>query len=140
MNARPSTTVGIDIEPTERDLDNVMRDLQKSWTSTLTVRRISKEDVGYREIFIALNGQSIGYLAHGDELTREVPPGTHTLKAHNTLFSKTVTFTVGAGDHASFIAINKAGRGTYSVWALFFGFLGAGPLYLTFEREGAIPN
>jgi hypothetical protein len=132
------TTIDIDSEPTARDLDNVMRDLQKSWTSTLTVRRQSKDDVGYREIFIALDGHSLGYLAHGDELTREIPPGAHRLKAHNTLFSKTVEFTVGVGEHASFIAANKAGRGTYSMWALFFGFLGAGPLYLTFERESTV--
>jgi hypothetical protein len=32
-------------------------------------------------------------------------------------------------------AINRAGWGTYSVWALFIGFLGAGPLYLTLERQ-----
>lgn len=136
MNDRALTTV--DIEPTERDLDHVMRDLQKSWTATMTVRRQSKDDVGYREIFIALDGHSLGYLSHGDELTREISPGAHRLKAHNTLFSKTVEFTVGVGDHAGFIAANKAGRGTYSMWALFFGFLGAGPLYLTLERDSRI--
>ena len=130
-----SITTDLDLEPTAQDLDNVMRSLQKSWTSTLTIRRTSKEDVGYREIFILLDGQSLGYLAHGDEMTREIPPGAHTIKAHNTLFSKTLEFTVGVGDHASFIAINKEGRGTYSVWAFLVGFLGAGPLYLTFERE-----
>ena len=126
------------IEPTRQELDDVMGQLQKSWTSTLTVRRKSKDDVGYREIFVALDGQSLGYLSHGDELTREIVPGRHTLKGHNTLFSKTVDFTVGVGDHASFIAANRAGRGTYSMWALFFGFLGAGPLYLTFERESLV--
>jgi hypothetical protein len=136
VNDRVLTTVGV--EPTASDLDAVMRDLQKSWTSTLTVRRKSKDDVGYREIFILLDGQSLGYLSHGDELTREIPPGRHTLKAHNTLFSKTVEFSVGVSDHASFIAANKAGRGTYSMWALFLGFLGAGPLYLTFERESVV--
>ncbi len=136
MNDRVLTTV--DIEPTRQDLDDVMGQLQKSWTSTMTVRRKSRDDVGYREIFILLDGQSLGYLSHGDELTREILPGKHTLKAHNTLFSKTVDFAVGVGDHASFIAANKAGRGTYSMWALFFGFLGAGPLYLTFERESLV--
>jgi hypothetical protein len=135
---RVSSTVDLDVEPTSQDLDSVMRDLEKSWTSTLTIRRTPNEDVGYREIFIALDGQSLGYLAHGEELTREIPPGTHTLKAHNTLFSKTVEFTVGVGDHASFMAINKAGWGTYSVWAFFFGFLGAGPFYLTVERESVV--
>jgi hypothetical protein len=122
------------IEPSAEDLDGVMRDLQRSWKSTLTIRRTSNEDVGYREIFILLDGQSLGYLAHGDEMTREIQPGRHTIKAHNTLFAKTLEFVLGAGDHASFMAINKEGRGTYSIWAFLLGFLGAGPLYLTFER------
>ena len=39
------------------------------------------------------------------------------------------------GEHARFMAVNRAGWGTYSVLAFFIGFLGAGPLYLTFERE-----
>ena len=126
-----------DIEPTAHDLDAVIRDLRKSWTSTITIRRQSREDVGYREIIVSLDGESLGILYYGDELTREISPGAHRLKAHNTLFSKTLEFTVGVGEHANFIAVNKPGPGTYSVWAFFIGFLGAGPLYLTFEREGA---
>jgi hypothetical protein len=35
------------------------------------------------------------------------------------------------GEHAKFVAINKAGFGTFG----FMTFLGASPLYLTFERE-----
>jgi len=36
------------------------------------------------------------------------------------------------GEQARFVAINRAGWGTYSV----LGWIGAGPLYLTFERAG----
>ena len=35
------------------------------------------------------------------------------------------------GEHAKFVAINKAGFGTFG----FMTFLGASPLYLTFERD-----
>jgi hypothetical protein len=48
-----------------------------------------------------------------------------------------VEFTAAVGEHVSFMAINRPGFGTYSVWAFLVGFLGAGPLYLSFEREGA---
>jgi hypothetical protein len=124
-----------EVEPTERDIDDVVRDLEKSWKALITVRRQSKQDVGYREIYVSLDGEALGILNHGDVITRETTPGRHRLQAHNTLFWKTLDFTLGVDEHATFIAINRAGFGTYSVLAFFFGFLGAGPFYLTFERE-----
>ena len=126
-----------EVEPTAGDIDDVVRDFERSWTATITVRRQSKDDVGYREIFVSLDGESLGILRHGDVVTRETSPGPHRLQAHNTLFWKTLEFTLAVGEHASFIAINRAGFGTYSVLAFFIGFLGAGPFYLTFERESA---
>ena len=123
-------------QPTTQDIDDIIRHLQKTWTSTLTIKRQSKEDVGYREVIVSLNGEHLAILNHGDVITREIPPGTHRIKAHNTLFSKTLDFTVNVGEHASFTAENRAGFGTYSMLAFFIGFLGAGPLYLTFTRDG----
>jgi hypothetical protein len=125
------------IEPTQGDLDSIIEQLKQSWTATVTVRRQSRKDVGYREIFVSLDDQEIAILRHGEEVTREVAPGQHRLKAHNTLFRKTIDFSLNVGEHASFIAINRAGFGTYSVLAFF---LGGGPLYLTFERETPIPS
>ena len=124
-----------EIEPTEKDIDDIVHDLEKSWTAAITVRRQSKDDVGYREIHVSLDGESLGILRYGDVITRETTPGRHRLQAHNTLFWKTLEFTLGVDEHARFIAINRAGFGTYSVLAFFIGFLGAGPFYLTFERE-----
>jgi hypothetical protein len=124
-----------ELEPTKQDIDDIVRDLERSWKAVITVRRQSKEDVGYREIYVSLDGESLGILRHGDVITRETTPGAHRLQAHNTLFWKTLEFTLGVDEHASFIAVNRAGFGTYSVLAFFIGFLGAGPFYLTFERE-----
>ena len=97
-----------EVEPSVQDLDNVVSDLTRSWTATVTVRRQSEEDV---------------------------EPGPHRLRVHNTLFKKTIEFTLAGGEHARFTATNRAGWGTYSVWAFWIGFLGAGPFYLTLERE-----
>ena len=127
--------VGTATEPSAQDIDDLLRDLERSWTATITVRRQSPHDVGYREVFISLDGESLGILRYGDIITRDTTPGPHRLQAHNTLFWKTLEFTLAVGEHATFIAVNRAGWGTYSVLAFFIGFLGAGPFYLTFERE-----
>ena len=124
-----------EVEPSVQDLDNVVSDLTRSWTATVTVRRQSEEGVGYREIFVLLDDEPIGVLRHGDVLARDVQPGPHRLRVHNTLFKKTIEFTLAGGEHARFTATNRAGWGTYSVWAFWIGFLGAGPFYLTLERE-----
>ena len=135
MKLIPTTTTSVP-EPTAADLDGIVRDLQNSWTSTITIRRQSRDDVGYREIFVSLDGEALGMLNHGDAITREIAPGPHRLQAHNTLFRKSLDVTLGVGEHASFTAVNRKGFGTYSILALFVGFLGAGPLYLVLEREG----
>jgi hypothetical protein len=123
-------------EPDAKDIDEIIHGLQKSWTATLTIRRQSREDCGYREVIVLLDGAHLGILHHGDVMTREIPPGRHRIRAHNTLFSKSLDFTVNVGGHAGFTAENRAGWGTYSMLAFFVGFLGAGPLYLTFKRDG----
>jgi hypothetical protein len=118
--------------PTSDEIDRVVRELEQSWPATITVRRSSTTDMGHREIYISLDGESIGVLRHGDTLSRDVQPGAHRLRAHNTLFWKTIDLTLAPGEQARFVAVNRAGFGTYSVLAFF---LGGGPIYLTFERE-----
>ncbi len=134
MQVTTTTTTTVP-QPTPRDLDEIIEGLETTWKATITVKRQSKEDVGYREVILLLDGAHLAILHHGDVVTREIPPGTHRLKAHNTLFSKTLDFTLDVGGYASFTAENRAGWGTYSMLAFFIGFLGAGPLYLTFTRD-----
>ena len=84
-----------------------------------------------RQIVVSLDGEPLATLLFGDEVTREIAPGEHRLRAHNTLFWKTVDLTLAAGEHARFAVVNRAGMGTFSL----LGLLGVGPLYLTFERQ-----
>lgn len=132
MSSRVVTTAPP--EPTVADLDGIVRQLTASWTSRVTVRReYPPTDIGLREIHVSLNGEWLGQLSPGQEVSREVPPGPHRLRVNNTLFWKTAEFTVKVGEEASFIASNREGLGTYSVFAFF---LGGMPIYLTLEREG----
>ena len=135
MKVITTTTTTVAPQPTKRDLDAIISGLETTWKATITIKRQSKEDVGYREVILLLDGEHMGILYHGDVITREIPPVAHRLKAHNTLFSKTLDFTLNVGEHASFTAENRAGWGTYSMLAFFMGFIGAGPLYLTFTRD-----
>jgi hypothetical protein len=123
-------------EPAAEEIDRIIRDLEASWKATITVRRQAPNDVGYREVFVSLDGEKPATLLnYGETLTLDVKPGPHRLSAHNTLFVKTIDFTVNVGEHATFTAINRAGFGTYSALAFFVGFLGAGPFYLTFVKD-----
>ena len=98
--------------------------------SRLTITRQSTDDVGFREIYVSLDGTRLGILRFGDAVTVDLSPGPHELRAHNTLFWKTHRILAKPGEHVRFTAINRAGWGTFGM--LFV--LGAMPVYLTFER------
>lgn len=132
--SRPSAPAGVDIapEPTAAELDDLITHLTSSWTATITVRRQSRADARIKSIYVSLDGERIAKLGVDQEVTRDVEPGRHTLRVHNTLFWRTVTFSLGVGEHASFMTTNRACALTYSVWAYV---LGTNIVYLTFDRE-----
>ena len=119
-------------EPTVADLDGVIEQLRKSWTARITVRRAAPFDVATKDIYVSLDGESLGLLGAGQDLSREVTPGPHRLRVHNTLFWKTLDVTVKVNEHVTFLAANRPGFGTYSVLAYL---LGTNIVYLTVERE-----
>jgi hypothetical protein len=127
----PDVTTPVAPEPTAADLSGLMRQLETSMVSRVTVRRQSKDDVGWRQIYVSLDDERIAVLTMGQDVTREVRPGRHRLRVHNTLFWRTCEFTVSMGEHVSFSTINRAGPGT---WSIGF-FLGTNPLYLTLARD-----
>jgi hypothetical protein len=96
----------------------------------VTVSRTSAIDLKDRQIYISLDGEQIAVLLFGESVAREVEPGEHYIRAHNTLFWKTIDFRLAPGEDAEFRVVNRAGAGTYAMLSL----LGTGPIYLTFER------
>lgn len=101
-----------------------------SQTATITISRRSENDVKQRHIFVSMDGERIAELEFGRAVTREVPPGRHSFRAHNTLVWKTLECDLKAGEHVQFIVVNKPGLATWAMLSL----LGTGPIYLTFER------
>jgi hypothetical protein len=100
-------------------------------SARITISRRDRDDVRQRQIVASLDGAPLGTLLFGDSVTREISPGVHRLRAHNTLFWKTREITIKPGEHARFKVVNRAGPGTFSL----LGLLGVGPLYLTLEPE-----
>jgi hypothetical protein len=119
----PGSRVGADLVRMSR---------RSHFVASITVSREAEEDVGFREVFIQVDGKDVGMLRYGDTLSHELPAGPHRIRAHNTLCWKTHNVVLQPGEHARFIAINRAGWGTFGLLM----FLGAAPVYLTFERAG----
>ena len=132
--ARLTTTVDIEAppNPTSDDLDLIVAQLRQSWTSRLSIRRTSEEDARLHQIYVSLDGARLAVLSAGQEVSKEITPGPHRLRVHNTLFWKTIDFTVAVGEHASFVTINRKGFGT---WSMFAYFIGTNLVYLTVDRE-----
>ncbi len=99
-------------------------------SATLTIARQSPDDIGIRQVFVSLDGADFGVLLNGESITKDVPPGDHKLKFHNTLVWKTVPVTLAPGEQLRLLVTNRAGWGTYALVAT----LGVGPIYLKVER------
>ena len=97
----------------------------------VTITRKDVDDVRDRQIVVSIDGERLGTLLFGQEASREIAPGPHRVKAHNTLFWKNHEVDLAPGEHARFIVVNRNGFGSFSLLGLF----GVGPLYISFERE-----
>jgi hypothetical protein len=98
--------------------------------ASVTISRTHAEDFGQRQLVVSLDGERLGDLLFGDAISREVAPGSHSLRVSNTLVWKTVAFDVTPGQQVRFEAINRTGKLTYPMLVIF----GAGPLYVTLRR------
>ena len=95
----------------------------------LTIHRTSDQDCRDRQVLFSLDGHKIGQLLYGQTLTQDIEPGTHRLRANNTLVWKTVEFLAPAGAHVHFTCINYAPAGTIYMLSLF----GVAPLLVALK-------
>lgn len=101
--------------------------------SRLIVRRRSDRDARQRQVYVSVDGGDLGMLVFGDEVVREIAPGSHLLKANNTLFWKSFPFEARAGEDVVISLVNYTPRGSMALLAV----LGVGLLFLSIEREPA---
>ena len=95
----------------------------------LTIHRTSEQDVKQRQVIFSLDGKRIAELLYGQTFTCEISPGSHKLRANNTLVWKTVDFLAPSGTHVHFTCINYAPRGLIYMLALF----GVSPLFVALK-------
>jgi hypothetical protein len=99
----------------------------------LIVSRTLEGDCGQRQVYVDLDGVSLGNLLAGERFTKEITAGRHSLKLNNTLVWKTVEFAAADDEIVEYRFANKAGR-----FALpFLAVMGVAPLYLAVERVPA---
>jgi hypothetical protein len=99
----------------------------------LIVSRTLAGDCGQRQVYVDLDGQSLGNLLDGERFVQEITAGRHFLKLNNTLVWKTIEFEAIDGETVEYRFANKAGR-----FALpFLAVMGVAPLYLAVERVTA---
>ena len=101
--------------------------------ATVTISRRAQDDLRVRQIYISVDGKTVAELLYGQTATVQVTAGHHRLRANNTLVWKTVECDLQPGEHATFDVANRPGFGTLTMLSL----LGAGPIYLRFERTVA---
>jgi hypothetical protein len=113
-----------------RDCVDGFFDRRDLYPASVTVTRTSEQDYKVRQLVVSIDGEHAGTLLWGDSLTRELGPGRHRIRVHNTLVWKTLEFVLGHGEQAFFEAINRTGPGTLAMTLV----LGLGPLYVTLRR------
>ena len=111
-----------------RDILRAMSDRAR-----LVVRRSPPGGLGDNyPITLWLDDQRVARLMPGERVERDLTPGRHRLRGHNTLLAKTIELDVAAGDEAHFAVTNRAG-----FWTALVALLGTGPMYVTFTRQPA---
>lgn len=107
-----------------------MNDSSQLPGARLLVTRNSERDVRNRQIFVSLDGTSVGDIVFGEKLQRDITPGPHYVRIHNTLFWKTIDFVAEPGETVHFETVNYSGKGFLGLVMI----LGVAPLFLAVER------
>jgi hypothetical protein len=78
----------------------------------LSISRLGSDDFQDRQIYLWVDGEAWGKIRYGRTMTREIAPGRHTVRAFNTLFSRTIEVEARPGEHVRLRCANgfpKAG-------------------------------
>jgi hypothetical protein len=84
----------------------------------LTVTRNAAGDFQDRQVYLYVDGELWGKVKYGRPMSREIPPGRHTIRAFNTLFSHTIEIDAVSGEHVRLRCKNGLGRGGWIMMVL----------------------
>ena len=126
---RPKTGLNdmvVEVDPGTQSAPQIKEDSTVPLAST-------QPQVNPDEFLASLDGDRIGDLLFSERLDRQIAPGPHHLRVHNTLFWKNLHFDAAPGETVHFEVVNYAGRGFLSLVLI----IGAAPLFLAVERKTA---
>ena len=81
-------------------------------TATISITRDTPDDIQDRWIRITIDDQPEEILRYGETLTRDVAPGRHRIKAHNTLSRDTIEIDAQPGEDIRIACHNAIARGS----------------------------
>jgi len=102
-------------------------------SAQLTIARRDADDFQDRQILLFVDDEPWGKVRYGGAVTRDIAPGTHRVRAFNTLFSKTLTLDVKPGEHVRL----RTGNGFPKAGWLLMMVLHVTYLLVRLERESA---
>ena len=97
----------------------------------LTITRNGKSDFQDRQVYLFVDGEPWGKVKYGREVTGEIAPGRHRVRAFNTLFSHTIEINAVPGEHVRLRCTN----GMPAAGWLLMIFLHVTALTVRLERE-----
>jgi hypothetical protein len=72
---------------------------QKINNAQLTISRNGARDFQDRQVYVFVDDEPWGKVRYGHAVSREIAPGTHRVRAFNTLFSHTIEVKALPGEH-----------------------------------------
>ena len=75
------------------------RSAPKINNAQLTISRNGAADFRDRQVYLFVDEEPWGKVRYGQELSREIAPGKHRVRAFNTLFSHTIEVNALPGEH-----------------------------------------
>lgn len=89
-----------------------------------------------RGLKLSLDGEELLHLKAGQSLTMDIEAGRHRLRADNTYQAKAVEFDAESGEQVHYRVTNRVGF----FGSLLITMLGAGPMYVEFERAEPVES
>lgn len=81
---------------------------------TVTLARTSPRDIGARDLYVRLDEEPERTVLYGEETVFDVPPGEHSLKITNRLYSRSETFMLAEGESVRFLGANIPAGGIFA--------------------------
>jgi len=75
-------------------------------TARLSIVRNESQDVQDRIVHLWVDGDRWDNLPYGKTVSRDIAPGRHVVKAHNTLFGTTIEIDAAPGEHVRLSCLN----------------------------------